>query len=88
VRVKTRGNLPRHESLLLRPAAEGFSCGIAWRPHHPRGKREPSLLVLLRYAKIAGISTDVLIDDNLELSEILPENSEANRARTGKQEML
>lgn len=31
------------------------------------GKREPPLLVLLRYAKIAGISTDVLIDDKEKL---------------------
>jgi transcriptional regulator with XRE-family HTH domain len=31
------------------------------------GTKEPSLLILLRYARIAGISTDVLIDDNLNL---------------------
>lgn len=31
------------------------------------GKREPSLLVLLQYAKLAGISTDVLIDDERDL---------------------
>jgi transcriptional regulator with XRE-family HTH domain len=32
-----------------------------------RGAREPSYQVLLRYARIAGISTDVLIDDDLDL---------------------
>jgi transcriptional regulator with XRE-family HTH domain len=32
-----------------------------------RGLREPSLLVLLKYARIAGVSTDVLIDDELAL---------------------
>jgi len=32
------------------------------------GKREPSLLVLLAYARVAEISTDVLIDDKLPLS--------------------
>lgn len=31
------------------------------------GTREPPLPVLLRYAEVAGISTDVLIDDRLEL---------------------
>ncbi len=31
------------------------------------GQREPSLLVLLEYARIAEISTDVLIDDKLNL---------------------
>ena len=30
------------------------------------GDREPSLVVLLRYARIAGISTDVLIDDKIK----------------------
>lgn len=36
------------------------------------GKRKPSLLVLLAYAKLAGVSTDVLIDDALELPSNLP----------------
>ncbi len=31
------------------------------------GTREPPLPVLLAYARIAGVSTDSLIDDNLEL---------------------
>jgi transcriptional regulator with XRE-family HTH domain len=33
------------------------------------GTREPPLPVLLAYARIIGVSTDVLIDDNLEFSE-------------------
>ena len=32
-----------------------------------RGEREPPLLLLLAYARLAGVSTDVLIDDELEL---------------------
>lgn len=32
-----------------------------------RGTRLPSLVVVLKYARLARISTDVLIDDNLEL---------------------
>jgi len=44
-----------------------------------RGRREPSLLVLLRYAKIAGVSTDVLIDDDLDLPEKLPGRSVGKR---------
>ena len=31
------------------------------------GKREPPLPILLKYAHAAGISTDVLIDDEIEL---------------------
>ncbi len=36
------------------------------------GEREPSLLVLLRYARLAGISIDVLADDELDLPAKLP----------------
>lgn len=34
---------------------------------YERSEREPPLPVLLRYARMAGISTDVLIDDKLDL---------------------
>jgi len=37
-----------------------------------RGKRIPSLLVTLHYARAAGVSTDVLIDDELNLPAKLP----------------
>jgi transcriptional regulator with XRE-family HTH domain len=36
------------------------------------GKREPPLLILLRYARAANLSTDVLIDDELDLPAKLP----------------
>jgi transcriptional regulator with XRE-family HTH domain len=32
-----------------------------------RGLRQPPLIVLLKYARCVGISTDVLIDDELDL---------------------
>lgn len=31
------------------------------------GRREPDLIVLLEYARLAGVSTDVLIDDKAKL---------------------
>ncbi len=31
------------------------------------GKREPDLIILLRYAKLARVTLDVLANDNLEL---------------------
>lgn len=34
---------------------------------YERGVREPSLPTLLRYARLARVSTDVLIDDELDL---------------------
>ena len=36
------------------------------------GTREPSLPTLLKYARVAGISTDYLIDDELNLPSKLP----------------
>lgn len=35
------------------------------------GKREPQLMILLAYARAAGVSTDVLIDDELDLPNTL-----------------
>jgi transcriptional regulator with XRE-family HTH domain len=32
-----------------------------------RGQREPSLLILLKYARAAGVVMDVLVDDELDL---------------------
>jgi transcriptional regulator with XRE-family HTH domain len=36
------------------------------------GEREPALPILLQYARAAGVSTDVLIDDDLDLPHKLP----------------
>jgi len=38
---------------------------------YERGEREPPYPTLLRYARLAKISTDVLIDDELELPKRL-----------------
>jgi transcriptional regulator with XRE-family HTH domain len=46
------------------------SRGHIWE--FENGKREPHLLVLLEYAKMAGISVDRIIDDELELLDKLP----------------
>lgn len=42
------------------------------------GQREPPLPVLLRYARIAGVYVDVLIDDEMDLPDYLPALSEVN----------
>jgi hypothetical protein len=36
------------------------------------GKREPISMVLLQYARVAGVPTEVLIDDDLDLPDKLP----------------
>lgn len=45
---------------------------------YERAVREPSLLVLLRYARIAGVLVDHLLDDDLDLPKI------SGRARARK----
>ena len=36
------------------------------------GKREPSLLILLQYARVANVYVEALIDDELDLPDKLP----------------
>lgn len=50
------------------------ALNVKSEPLHPtnvseyeRGKREPPLLVLLRYARLAGVIMDVLVDDKMKL---------------------
>jgi len=43
------------------------------------GRRDPPLRILLRYAQVAGICTDVLIDDELDLPEKLPSKPKHSR---------
>jgi transcriptional regulator with XRE-family HTH domain len=46
------------------------------RPGHvselERGLREPTLLMLLRYARLASVPMEMLVDDELDLPEKLP----------------
>lgn len=37
-----------------------------------RGLREPTLLMLLRYARLAGVPMESLVDDEIDLPERLP----------------
>lgn len=39
-------------------------------PRFEKGIREPSLIILLKYAKLVKISTDVLIDDEMDLPKL------------------
>lgn len=39
---------------------------------YERGEREPSLIILLQYARVAGVCVDLFIDDDLDLPARLP----------------
>ena len=55
----------------------GFADIIAYHriSNYELGTGEPPLPVLLAYARLAGVSTDVLIDDELDLPAKLPAKS-------------
>lgn len=36
------------------------------------GTREPPMLVVLRYARVAGVPMEMLVDDDLDLPDMLP----------------
>jgi transcriptional regulator with XRE-family HTH domain len=40
------------------------------------GIREPSLMILLRYARVAGVHMEALVDDELDLPAKLPGTTE------------
>jgi transcriptional regulator with XRE-family HTH domain len=39
---------------------------------YERGVREPPLLILLEYARVAGVYIETIVDDSLDLPERLP----------------
>ncbi len=56
------------------PRRLGVEDRIAYNriSEYETGKREPSLIMLLQYARLAGVCVDTLIDDNLDLPAKLP----------------
>lgn len=44
--------------------------------HYELGHRQPSLMEIVRYADVAGVCTDVLIRDELDLPAKLPNRPE------------
>lgn len=45
------------------------------------GLREPTLIILLQYARVAGVPTEVLIDDDLDLPAKLPGTTDHDAIR-------
>lgn len=76
LRVRAALGVTQREMLkLLRLEEDLFQGSISG---YELGTREPPLQVLLSYARLAGISTDVLIDDDLDMPAKLP-------VKTGRQ---
>jgi len=48
---------------------------------YERGMREPSLSVLLKYARVAKVNMEVLIDDKLEMPRTVSHSSRRSRIK-------
>jgi transcriptional regulator with XRE-family HTH domain len=48
------------------------------------GRREPPLMILLEYARLANVYVDVLIDDGLDLPDRLPSPTKSEGVRRRK----
>lgn len=71
--TEIRNRLEMNQSQLFKHLGETKSTIYAsYISGYEMGTREPPLDVLLRYARIAGVPVDVLIDDELELPKVLP----------------
>lgn len=60
----------------------GDTRGPLYRGHigeYETGKREPPILVLLQYARVAGVPMELLVDDDLDLPERFPGMPEYER---------
>jgi transcriptional regulator with XRE-family HTH domain len=53
--------------LIKRLAVKGEKLSPSAVSKFESGQREPSLLALLRYAKLAGVSMEELVDDKIKL---------------------
>ncbi len=61
-----------HEELISKLDCPNIPLYRASISQYESGKSEPPLPVLLRYAKLANIYVEVLIDDEIDLPERLP----------------
>jgi len=70
--LQIRSALGLSQSEMLRRL--GFEDAINYKriSEYELGKNEPPLAILLRYARVAGVCLDTLVDDKLDLPEKLP----------------
>jgi transcriptional regulator with XRE-family HTH domain len=59
--------------------ALGLEVNYSAISNYEHGTREPSLRVLLKYARLAGVTMDVLVDDDLDLPAKLPARKRPRR---------
>ena len=70
--LRIRTALGLSQSGLLRQLGLEDSISYKKISDYERGSREPSLLVILEYARVAGVHVEDLINDNVDLPDKLP----------------
>ena len=83
--LKIRQTLGLSQNQLLRHLGLEEMLDRASISNYELGDLEPQLYVILKYAKAAGVSTDILIDDDLGLPDKLPgspKHSDVQRRKT------
>ena len=70
--ARIRSELELSQNGMIRELGLTNELGQSHISMFEHGEREPTLIVLLRYARAAGVSTDVLIDEELDLPKRLP----------------
>ena len=74
--ARIRKALDLSQSGIIRALGSGRGLTAQYISKFERGITEPPLPVLLRYARIAGVLVEVLIDDKLDLPDKLPSEPE------------
>ena len=62
-----RKHLGLSQSQLAEKLSRVFTHHYGRVSEYERGKRQPTVLILLSYARLAGITIDDLVDDQIEL---------------------
>ncbi|MGC2235696.1 MAG: hypothetical protein WA584_06020 [Pyrinomonadaceae bacterium] len=70
--IRKRLEVATYEDMIKRLRCAEVSLYRSAICEYEQNKREPPLIVLLNYARLANIPMEMLVDDSLELPECLP----------------
>jgi len=76
-----RIDLALSQMQIVRRLGFGESLHVGRISEYERGLREPSLLVLLAYARLARVHMEDLVDDDIDLPARLPNSALYRRSR-------
>lgn len=62
------------QTMMLKQLEKEESMHYGRISEYEGGKREPTLMMILQYARVAGVHMEDIVDDELDLPEKLPGN--------------